>query len=877
MKSIYKILIIGVVCLLSTKVFAQFEVTSDPSNKQVQGKSGSIAACSCAEGIEGDWTRFQSILAQQAARERDKWLADQQVIQKNEIERRLRKSFPSFPEAQKEYFKETSYREISKNILDGVKREFANASIDNKGKVEQKRIEINTLQYRGQVSDALAAYTFGDLKSGGKPIKDYFSVTGRINEIASELNNSLKPAANDASKIKNGLLKVEQRDLLLDRMVELAIARFNSYNVEDKVKVMTKYLISANANIGDYGLLYTSPPFIYNPEEHNPRQIAIDQARTLGTSDALPDPTETGDQAVGLHAIASISNTAYNYTIGKTDLRQELGRYFNHNRYNAQSVTMMQRVMNPYLSNNNISAFSSELTSNMVPPTLQSSSNRELALSWRADGLLESVNHPFDGVGNVMAELYTNEERTFPREGNSIRQMFNANGLSVPSTISDYDLGRVFDFNKTPYGGKPGPNFYYNVEIIFKPTIGRILWSQGVRMDNIYSDPINMQAAVAASRGESFDIQFFKAISNVSDRLNLNSTQRNWLGQIENRDTAIELDTFINKSLEGNSLPTEALEIGLELFNYINGVNTTPLGIQFFHDALFAYNNNRNLDFSPYLNQNLLIIGYGATVNCPNPPCDITPNIDTLWEFGPKIFRDAADAIGSAVLRLTEYQFSDNIEGAFVRAVFIDQGLDPTGITNRDLGEIFSIRRNDLSFEIRYDTSIAQDMLDTSMGLFDIVALLAPSRGGGAFLAARGGGVITKQVLKQYLATIAKGSWKVVNESMSEAAKRYQEFISGRKWNESFILDDIKFDALKNGVLGDAKSGLRNFVDPNTGQFKPFFQGAQSLIDQAKRQTRAAQGNPIEWHFQYEEVRKATELLFNGIDDIKIILLHTPN
>ncbi|TSE04797.1 hypothetical protein [Aquimarina algiphila] len=544
MKSIYKILILGMVCLLSTKTFAQFEVTSDPSNKQVQGKSGSIAACSCAEGIEGDWTRFQSILAQQAARERDKWLADQQVIQKNEIERRLRKSFPSFPEAQKEYFKETSYREISKNILDGVQREFANASIDNKGKVEQKRIEINTLQYRSQVSDALAAYTFGDLKSGGKPIKDYFSVTGRINEIASELNNSLKPAANDASKIKNGLLKVEQRDLLLDRMVELAIARFNSYNVEDKVKVMTKYLISANANIGDYGLLYTSPPFIYNPEEHNPRQIAIDQARTLGTSDALPDPTETGDQAVRLHAIASISNTAYNYTIGKTDLQQELGRYFNHNRYNAQSVTMMQRVMNPYLSNNNLSAFSSELTSNMVSPTLQSSSNRELALSWRADGLLEGVNHPFDGVGNVMAELYTNEERTFPREGNSIRQMFNANGLNVPSTISDYDLGRVFDFNKTPYGGKPGPNFYYNVEIIFKPTIGGLLWNQNVNTSNIFDHPVHIEGALALARGETFDFEFRKIVYDLTNSLQLDNVQKDWL--LNNRERAFKINDYLS-------------------------------------------------------------------------------------------------------------------------------------------------------------------------------------------------------------------------------------------------------------------------------------------------------------------------------------------
>jgi RHS repeat-associated protein len=119
------------------------------------------------------------------------------------------------------------------------------------------------------------------------------------------------------------------------------------------------------------------------------------------------------------------------------------------------------------------------------------------------------------------------------------------------------------------------------------------------------------------------------------------------------------------------------------------------------------------------------------------------------------------------------------------------------------------------------------------------------------------------------------GQFKIVNESMSDAAKSYQSFVTGRAWNESYVLKGTKFDGYVNGILLDAKSGYKNFVNKD-GQFYDWFKGKQGLLDQAERQLVAADGNRIRWTFENENVMNATKNLFEkeGIDGIELI--HVP-
>lgn len=131
------------------------------------------------------------------------------------------------------------------------------------------------------------------------------------------------------------------------------------------------------------------------------------------------------------------------------------------------------------------------------------------------------------------------------------------------------------------------------------------------------------------------------------------------------------------------------------------------------------------------------------------------------------------------------------------------------------------------------------------------------------------------------------GQWGPAEESMSTRARAYQEQISGHTADEAYWVGGVgrksggvKFDGFKDGVLLEAKGpGYANkfleSLDP-----KLWFEnsGAKALIDQAKRQLKAATrtGTPIRWHIAEEKVANAIRLLFKRNRLVGIEVVHTP-
>jgi hypothetical protein len=120
------------------------------------------------------------------------------------------------------------------------------------------------------------------------------------------------------------------------------------------------------------------------------------------------------------------------------------------------------------------------------------------------------------------------------------------------------------------------------------------------------------------------------------------------------------------------------------------------------------------------------------------------------------------------------------------------------------------------------------------------------------------------------------GQWIKTSESMSKKAADYQSKISGRTHLESYSVNGVKFDGVNGGVLLDAKSaGYKNFVNKD-GEFYSWFKGSDSLEKQAYSQLRAAQGAPIQWHFQNDLALNATKKLFDKKGIRGITLIYTP-
>ena len=115
------------------------------------------------------------------------------------------------------------------------------------------------------------------------------------------------------------------------------------------------------------------------------------------------------------------------------------------------------------------------------------------------------------------------------------------------------------------------------------------------------------------------------------------------------------------------------------------------------------------------------------------------------------------------------------------------------------------------------------------------------------------------------------GSWKNVNESMSNEAAAYQSRVTGRRPGQAYVVNGVKFDGFRKGVLIDAKGpGYANFVED--GKFVSWFTGRDDLLDQANRQLAAANGVPIEWYVAEEDAANAIRDLFssNGYGAIKV-------
>lgn len=103
------------------------------------------------------------------------------------------------------------------------------------------------------------------------------------------------------------------------------------------------------------------------------------------------------------------------------------------------------------------------------------------------------------------------------------------------------------------------------------------------------------------------------------------------------------------------------------------------------------------------------------------------------------------------------------------------------------------------------------------------------------------------------------GEWGPSGEKFTDAAREYQEFVTGHPATEAFIVENngqrVKFDGIDpdyppNGALVDAKYSYDNFIDEGPGgelEFKGWFQGNKALVKQVRRQHDVANGHPVVW------------------------------
>lgn len=108
---------------------------------------------------------------------------------------------------------------------------------------------------------------------------------------------------------------------------------------------------------------------------------------------------------------------------------------------------------------------------------------------------------------------------------------------------------------------------------------------------------------------------------------------------------------------------------------------------------------------------------------------------------------------------------------------------------------------------------------------------------------------------------------------MSDLSRDSQKYITGADDGMVYEINGVKFDGYDGSSLVDAKANYSNFVDKN-GNFHNWFNGKNSLMNQAINQLDVANGMSIKWYFNDPVSMNAVQNLFNaeGIKGIEFIL-----
>ncbi len=561
MKSIYKILIIGMLCLLSSKTFAQFEIVK--SDKQPINTGNSIYDCTCTF-IE-DYNTLQRLLAQLEAIEEARWLGERESVFKLEIERRLGKEnnpYPNFQLAQIAWFNNMTKDPEVDNIMKSRRDTYQKSNSEFNRAKNELHYEREVTQYRLNFTTP-SPNDFGDLKTnrgqGNNAIKFTDLSIAAAQENLGSLNVNLfvlEQGLNTQTELINGIDKLRQTPAILrEQIINDYVNHYNSLDLNNKVKLMTKYLIAGSGASLVNAAAWLSPPHAWSVSEDQYAAFIDIWARELGESSPIAYPSETGASAIKPYSIVSLGEERSIFIKKRPNLKIEVEDYFSNSRYKQNSFDLVKQVIDSYKDNQAFNPTQGNFASVGRPVKFQNSEDKELGLSFGA------LPGGLKGIGNILAELFDDSKvADLKLKGAIIRRMFGDNNMLFPTTLPDELIGRMFNFRKLPWQVKPTPGasdfFVQRVDIEFAWNMGAALWNNNMRIPEVYSSPSGVSAieALIGPAIDLFDFEHLARVYNITRTLQLNSIQEDWLANNVGKTSRI------NQYLQSNLVSQEAKE-----------------------------------------------------------------------------------------------------------------------------------------------------------------------------------------------------------------------------------------------------------------------------------------------------------------------------
>ena len=153
-------------------------------------------------------------------------------------------------------------------------------------------------------------------------------------------------------------------------------------------------------------------------------------------------------------------------------------------------------------------------------------------------GMMTYEFYMHNGIGNVLRNIYRNPS-SWSVEGGTIRHFLNTKGFRVPHSLSNRDLGKLFDF-----GGGNSNTLTIQFSDYAKKFITNFHHGDGKYGTSLFTDPFKLQALKEILDGNTVDFQneiiidsTFKSTKEYCVLKELISTQNNLLKRVSNQFT----------------------------------------------------------------------------------------------------------------------------------------------------------------------------------------------------------------------------------------------------------------------------------------------------------------------------------------------------
>ncbi|WP_025744022.1 hypothetical protein [Aquimarina pacifica] len=534
MKTIYRVLILGICLIAIQKTHAQFEEVK--AAKAVGDNEEIGFSCFC--NFVSNFLAFEQALAAQQANQQRAWLEGQESLLKTEIEERLNsQSFNTFEEAQVAFFRSYETNRLSRyqyypEVKSLYEEETRTTSYGrSESKISQTALTGRLDDLNNEIFGIPAVHFFGDIAYEGQKIKNLSrdQLKGYINEETDRYNTA-QNLLERRKKYDAQYAIAQDEDRFEDFLAQKYIDHYRSLSYESRIRFMTRHLIAHNSpsryvTVMQYPFGEESTKFSIGDRDYTydlknllssiPASVIVDDYE-IETTEAIYQ------QMLNSH----VGRSGQSKINGSTSLNKYARGFFKNTNANAIALDQLTTFIGDYTSSRDFTppghqllrANEGELLINdRLQPDIGVYANIDTEVEL-FDGVI--TVEAFGGIQHMMAVLFDGSNLDF--EGGVIRHFLENNDMEIHPDITDRQLEQVFTITDASL-------LEYDFMVDYVLPFGREFMQDATSMSRILSDPLYMRAAVEIMRGADYKLREMVPLLMLSDELDFSYEQERWL------------------------------------------------------------------------------------------------------------------------------------------------------------------------------------------------------------------------------------------------------------------------------------------------------------------------------------------------------------